>query len=170
MPLTMKTPEGMPPDLMAAAEDTDAAIGEELAGMVPPFEKPLPPKVMDALAKGIAQAAKVMGMELSPVKYTEAVTELDPEVVRFLAMLEAAAGDYGAPFPVALSAMKDAAAVTAITAHLMALAKDKDFKAFLDMPVEGEGEEVTEEVEGEVEGPGGMTEDFDFAARMKPGR
>jgi len=169
MPLTMKTPEGMPPDLMAAAEETDAAIGQELAATVPPFEKPVAPKVMDALAKAIAAAAKVMGMDLMPEKYSEPVTELDPDLVRFLSMLEAAASDYGAPFPVALSAIKDDKALTAITAHLLTLAKDKGFKDFLDMPAEGEtrGSEVTEEVMGEEEGPGGMTEGFDFAARMK---
>ena len=151
MPMMMKTPEGMDPGLMEAAEETDAVIGEELAGKVRPFDKPVAPKVM--------------GMELQPEKYTEAVTELDPDLVRFVSMLEAAAGDYGAPFPVAVVDLKDSAGLTALTAHLMALAKDKGFSEFLDMPapeMEGEGMEMEMDTE---EGGG---EEFDFAARMGP--
>ena len=165
MPMMMKTPEGMDPGLMEAAEETDAVIGEELAGKVRPFDKPVAPKVMDAFVKAIAAAAKAMGMELQPEKYTEAVTELDPDLVRFVSMLEAAAGDYGAPFPVAVVDLKDSAGLTALTAHLMALAKDKGFSEFLDMPapeMEGEGMEMEMDTE---EGGG---EEFDFAARMGP--
>jgi len=167
MPMKMKMPEGMDSDLMEAAEETDAVIGEELAGKVRPFEKPVAPKVMDAFVKAIAAAAKVMGMELQPEKYTEAVTELDPDLVRFVSMLEAAAGDYGAPFPVAVMDLKDSAGLTALTAHLMTLAKDKGFSEFLDMPApEMAGEEMGEEMDTEE----GGEEEFDFAARMAPKR
>ena len=131
MPMMMKTPEGMDPGLMEAAEETDAVIGEELAGKVRPFDKPVAPKVMDAFVKAIAAAAKVMGMELQPEKYTEAVTELDPDLVRFVSMLEAAAGDYGAPFPVAVVDLKDSAGLTALTAHLVLVDAQADLAAVL---------------------------------------
>lgn len=160
--------DDMPEDLMMAAETSDDMIGDELASMVQPFERPVNPKVMNGLAKGIAAAAKVMGMDIVPEKYTEPVMELEPDVVRFLAMMDAASADYGRPFPIALDAIRDESAVTAITAHLMDLAADKDFEAFLDMD-EADAPEADVEINIEAPMPGGgeMDEDFDFASRMR---
>jgi len=169
MPLVIatKAPAGMPADLAAIAEDQDALIGDEMAALVPPPERPYSAKVYSALTKAIAKAAQVMGLDLTPEAYTEAVPEMDADVARFLAMMAAAASDYGKPFPVELEDIKGDSELTAITAALTQRAGDKGFAEFLDAPVEGE--EVTEEVE---ELPDGEViqeeeEDFDFAKRMR---
>lgn len=169
MPLVIatKAPAGMPADLAAIAEDQDALIGEEMAGIVPMPDRPYSAKVYTALTKAIAKAAQVMGLDLTPEAYTEAVPEMDADVARFLAMMAAAASDYGKPFPVELEDIKGDSELTAITAALTQLAGDKGFAEFLDAPVQGE--EVTEEVE---ELPDGDVieeeeEDFDFAKRMR---
>jgi hypothetical protein len=132
-------------------------------------DKPYSPKVVTALAQAIAAAAKVMGLDLKPAPYKEPVMELEPEVVRFLAMMDAAAKDYGSPLPVSLDAIKGDRELTAITAALMQLAKDRDFKDFLNMPIEEEGMETEVEVkvkpgmgEGEED-----EEEYDFASRMR---
>jgi hypothetical protein len=156
----------VPEDLLAAAQETDAAIGDELAALIPPFEKPINIKVMDALAKAVASAAKVMGMDIVPEKYTEPVTEFEPDLVRFLAMLGAAAEDYGKPLPPPDS-LRTEQDITALTAAIMELAKDKGFVEFLDMPAEGEDEGPEVEVNIEAPMPGGGMEDFDFASRMR---
>ncbi len=157
--------DDMPEDLLMASQSADDMIGDELASMVQPFDRPVNVKVMNALAKGIAAAAKVMGMDIVPEKYTEPVMELEPDVVRFLAMMDAASADFGRPFPIALDAIRDESAITAITAHLMDLASDKDFEAFLDMD-EAEAPEADVEINIEAPMPGGGDEDFDFASRM----
>jgi hypothetical protein len=85
-------------------------------------------------------------------------------MVRFLAMFEQAAEDYGQPLPVALDQIKGDRELTAITAHLMKLAQDSGFSDFLDSPMDeaevkieirGDGEDMEEE------------EEFDFASRMR---
>lgn len=167
MPLAPDMPS-MPDDLRMAAEASDAEVEDTLAGLIPPPEKPYSPKVVTALAKAIAAAAKVMGLDLAPEPYSEPVMELDPEVVRFLAMMDAASKDYGSPFPVPLDQVKGDRELTVITAHLLGLAKDRDFKDFLNMPLEEEGMET----EVEVKVKPGMEEeeeeeDFDFAGRMR---
>lgn len=160
-------PDDIPADLLAAAEETDAMVGDTLAGMIPRFEKPVNIKVMDALAKAVAAAAKVMGMDIVPEKYTEPVTELEPDLVRFLAMMAAAAQDYGKPFPMDLMEIRDEAALTALTAHLLELSKDKGFSDFLDMPDDGGDADVEINIEAPMPGGGEVEEDFDFASRMR---
>ena len=67
---------------------------------MPAFDKPINTKVMNALAKAIADVGRVMGMDIVPDKYTEPVMELEPDVVRFLAaQLPGVAEDYGKPLP-----------------------------------------------------------------------
>jgi hypothetical protein len=79
-------------------------------------------------------------------------------------MFAQAAEDYGQPFPVALDMIKGDRELTAITAHLMKLAKDAKFAEFLDQPMDeaevrieirGDGDDMEEE------------EEFDFASRMR---
>ncbi len=122
---------------------------------------------LTALAKAIAAAAKVMGLDLSPEPYSEPVMELDPEVVRFLAMMDAASKDYGSPFPVPLDQVKGDRELTVLTAHLLGLAKDRDFKDFLNMPLEEEGMETEVEVKVKPGMEEEEEEDFDFAGRMR---
>ena len=141
--------------------ETDEMVGEELASLIPPFEKPVNIKVMDALAKAVADAAKVMGMDLVVEKYTEPVTELDPDLVRFLAMLGAAAEDYGQPLPPPDS-LRTEQDLTNLTAAIIELTRDKGFSDFLDME-----EEPGTEVEIEVKTEGEPEEEFDFASRMR---
>ena len=157
-------PEDMPRDLIEAAEDTDDAIGAEIAELIPPPASPYNVKVLNALAKAIAAVGKVMGLDLEPESYTEPAARLDPDVVRFLAMYSAAAEDYGQPLPVALDMIRGDRELTAITAHLMKLARDSKFAAFLDAPADEADTEVRIEVRpGEEE----VEEDFDFASRMR---
>jgi len=169
MPLVIATeaPQGMPADLAAIAEQQDALIGEEMADLVPRPERPYSAKVYSALTKAIAAAAKVMGLDLTPESYSGPVEAMDADVARFLSMMAAAADDYGKPFPVELSDIKGDAELTAITAALLQLSKDKGFAEFLDAPAEAE--EVTEETtimpDGEVEEE--EEEEFDFAKRMR---
>jgi hypothetical protein len=169
MPLVIATeaPQGMPADLAAIAEQQDDLIGEEMADLVPRPERPYSAKVYSALTKAIAAAAKVMGLDLTPESYSGPVEAMDADVARFLAMMAAAADDYGKPFPVELSDIKGDSELTAITAALLQLSKDKGFAEFLDAPAEAE--EVTEETtimpDGEVEEE--EEEEFDFAKRMR---
>lgn len=169
MPLVIATeaPQGMPADLAAIAEQQDDLIGEEMADLVPRPERPYSAKVYSALTKAIAAAAKVMGLDLTPESYSGPVEAMDADVARFLAMMAAAADDYGKPFPVELSDIKGDSELTAITAALLQLSKDKGFAEFLDAPVEAE--EVTEETtimpDGEVEEE--EEEEFDFSKRMR---
>lgn len=164
MPLTAKMPK-MPDDLRAAAEEADAEIEGALVSLIPAPERPYNPKTVTSLANAIAAVGKVMGIELKPDPYTAPVPELEPEVVRFLAMVDAAAKDYGQPLPVSLDAIRNDNDLMLITSHLMALAKDRDFKDFLNAPIE---EEVTvEEGMDEEDGEETETEEFDFAARMR---
>ena len=114
MPLVIATgaPQGMPADLAAIAEEQDALIGEEMADLVPRPDRPYSAKVYSALTDAIAKAAKVMGLDLTPEKYTEDVAQMDGDVARFLAMMAAAASDYGKPFPVELEDIKGDAELT----------------------------------------------------------
>lgn len=165
MPMSPAMPS-IPPDLRAAAEASDEAVGASLAGLLPRPERPYNPKVVTGLAKAIAAAAALMGLDLKPAPYTEPVPELDADMVRFLAMVDAAAKDYGSPLPIPLAEVRGDNELTAITAHLMGLAKDRDFKEFLNMPIEEENTEVEVKVKpgrAEVE----EKEDFDFASRMR---
>jgi len=157
-------PADIPADLAAVAMDSDAVIEDELAGLIPAPDSPYNARVLTALAKAISDAAKVMGLDLEPITYSEPEVRLEPEVVRMLAMLAAAADDYGQPFPVTLEQIKGDRELTAITAHLLKLAKDKGFADFLDMPSEGEVEVEIKAGPAEVE----VAEDFDFAGRMRP--
>ena len=163
MPLFMPDSD-IPRDLVDAAADADDAIGSELLDMIPTPSSPYNVKVLDALARAIAAVGKVMGMELEAEKYSEPTTRLDDDVVRFLAMFDAAARDYGKPFPVRLEAIRGDAELTAITAHLMKLARDADFAKFLDSPADDADVrvEVRADVDGEEE-----EEEFDFASRMR---
>lgn len=185
----------MPPDLMAATEQADAAVGDELAGLVPPPEKPYSPRVVTALAQSVAKLLSQVGIEGVEVEtYTGPVASLEPDDVRFLAMLAQMAADYGQPLPVGLGQIRGDSELTAITAHLTGLAGDPGFKAFLDedaamgeelskgmgpdeeldAAMGGEGEDEGEEVEVEVKvpagkgkGPGKGKGDDLFMSRMR---
>jgi hypothetical protein len=120
-------------------------------------------KTLNALARAVADAARVMELDVEPVEYTEPAARLEPELVRMLSMLAAAADDYGQPLPVRLEDIRGDRELTAITAALIRLAKDEDFKRFLDMPADGAEVRVDIEME-EPDAP----EAFDFARRMRP--
>lgn len=164
MPLKLNMPGDIPKDLMAAAEDSEMAVEDDLLAVVPAPEKPFSAKVVNALSKALAEAGKVMGLEAIPETYTGMVEALEPDTIRFLAMFEQAASDYGSPFPVPLSELSTEESLTAVTAHLLQLARDPDFAEWLDQPADGE-EVVEEEVTEETGGSKGSAE-FDFMARI----
>ena len=176
MPMNIAPPSGdIPQDLLDAANATDAAVGDELAGLIT-LQSPANPKVLNALSDALAKFAGIMGMQVAPEKYTAPTVDLDPDMVRLLSMAEAAGADYGKPFPVALADVTDEGALTAITAHIAGLNGDKEFAAWLESPGEGEGEGETEapEVEIKVEAPmggpmngGPMATDDLFAKRLR---
>jgi hypothetical protein len=170
--MLMMTGANLPPDLAAAAGAADAAVGDVVAGLIPKPERPYSPRVATSLAAAIAAVMAAMGVEMTPQPYTGPVEEFGPDEARFLAMLEAAAADYGKPLPIALADIKGDAELTAITAALQQLAKDQAFVAFLDEGAdEGEDENPEgPEVEIEVKTGGGKDkpagDDF-FAKRMR---
>lgn len=168
MPL-MTGASNMPPDLAAAAGAADAAVGDVVAALIPKPERPYSPRVATSLAAAIAAVMGAMGVEMTPQPYEGPVEEFGPDEARFLAMLEAAAADYGKPLPVALADIKGDAELTAITAALQQLAKDKAFVAFLDEGADDgdmpEGPEV--EIEVKPGKPGKPAGDDFFAKRMR---
>jgi len=157
-------PEDMPDDLVIVSAESDEAISEGLSDMVPTPERPYSGKTVDALAKAVADVARVMGLDVTPPKYEGKVEALDPDMVRFIAMIDAAAEDYGSPLSVSLPDLTTDAALTRLTVEMQDLAKDAGFAEFLDEPVD---EEEVEEIDESVEEPDGEDEDFDFAARMR---
>jgi hypothetical protein len=158
----------LPGQFEELAESEADIVGETLAVVVPVPEKPYSAAVMTGLGRAIVQVAKLLGLELGEGEYTEDVGAMDPEMVRFLAVLSQAAEEYGAPLPVTLEQIKGDQELTAITAALMALANDRDFRDFLaqvepDAIEEGPGMELPDMMEEPEE-----VEVFDFAARMRP--
>ena len=160
MPMTPKSAK-MPVELMALSEESDDALSEGLIALIPAPERPYNPKVVSALSNAVASAAKLMGVDVMAETYLKPVTELDPDLVRFLAMITKAADDFGQPLPVRLEDIKGDAELTALTAGLIKLARDRDFKAFLAEEAPEPEMEQTEEVESE------NAEPFNFASRMR---
>lgn len=159
MPLKTKMPP-MPEELAMATAEADDMMGAELSMAMPKPARPYSPKVASSLAQAVAKIAGLMGAEVVPEAYSGAVEALDEDLVRFLAMIEAAAADYGSPLPMALSELKSDAELTALTAFLMELAKDEGFAAFLNEG--GEAPEMEEEEVSEEE----PDEDAMFRNRM----
>ena len=157
MPIKMKSPKGMPTEMMEVAEESDTVF----ESAIPAPEKPYSPKTADSLAKALVQVAKVFGLPpTTPAPYSGPVTELDPEVVQVLMMVDEAARDFGRPLPVAPSEIKSDNDLVAITAHITGLARDPDFREFLKM-------DAAEDVTDEPSAPEGEAAPFDFASRMK---
>ena len=154
-------------DLEDIGAERDAMMNDAMDGMLPGMDKPVNAKVLNALAKAINAISKLMGIEVEVEQYDEATT-LDDDVARFLLMMETAAEDYGKPFPVGVDAIRGDSEITAITAHLMDLARDPGFKSFLSEPSEGEAEIKVEVRRGEDgDEMEEEEEDFDFASRMR---
>jgi hypothetical protein len=156
----------MPPEAEAAAMDADTALGDALA--IVASERPFSPKVVNPLVKVVTELAKLFGAELRIEPYTEPVEALEGEVARYLGMIEKAALDYGFALPIAIQDIRQDGDLTSLTAALMSLVKDPEFKRFL-KEEQPEPEEVTEEVEVEEEipGEGAMDADALFRSRMR---
>ncbi len=166
MPLDTGASRPLPDDFEELAGQEDEIIGETLMVVVPPPDKPYNKKVMTALAVAIAEVAGLMGLDLGAGDYEGPTDVMDPEMIRFLAMIGAAADEYGSPLPVALEEIRGDRELTAITAAITKLLADPGFEAFLneevpdaepgtDLPDLGEDIEADE------------VADFDFAARMR---
>ena len=148
----------IPQDLLDAAEGQDDIIGESFAEIIPMPDKPYSAKVFNALLTALSAATEVMGI-MTPFEPADGpVDGFGQDEARVLAMLDAASREYGSPFPVALDAIMGDSELTLITAHLMQLAKDEGFAAFLDSEAPEDEVLIEEEVE-----PAG---DFDFGSRM----
>lgn len=164
MPVSYKMPSGMPSELRDLADRQDEMIGEEVSELIPPPSSPYNVKTLNQLAKAVEAVARVMGIEVQAEEYTEPEARLDDDLARFLTMIATAAEDYGKPLPVALDQIRGDRELTAIAAHLLQLAKDDDFEAFLDQPIAEVDLEVRATPDGiEVE----EEEDFDFSSRMR---
>lgn len=162
MPITLPKSD-LPEDLDAAAAEQDALVGEELASLIPPFEKPIKAIVMENLGKALASVLAIMGMEgVEAQPYDGPVEAIDPDMVRMLMAVSMAAQDYGQPFPVAIEDIRGDQEITAITAALTGLAADRDFKDWL--KEQAEAPEAEEEVIEEEAADAG--DDF-FAARTQ---
>ena len=162
MPIRPKK-NNAPDELMERADEQDALVDEQVSAIIPPAETPYNVKVLDALASAISDISKMMGIEVEVESYGEPTTTLDPDVARFLFMIDQAARDYGQPLPVALDEIRGDAELTTITAHLKKLAADEAFKDFL----MGEEEDMGEtEIDIEVKrGPKDEQDDM-FMSRM----
>lgn len=169
MPLDFpsRAPADMPRELADLAADRDAMIDEQLDEMLPDAERPYNVKTLEALAKAVQRVAKLFGIAAELEQYSEPSVRLDDDLARFLLMIEAAADDYGKGFPVKMTELKGDKELTLITAHLMELAADEDFKRFLEAD-EDEGAGETEvEIEIKRDGDEIEREDYDFGARMR---
>ncbi len=164
MPIRPKNmPDDMPAELMAAADERDAMVDEQLDGIIPAADSPYNVKVLTSMAEAVQAIASLMGIDVEVEQYNEATTRLDDDVARFLFMASKAAEDYGKPFPVKLEDIKGDNELTSITAHMKMLAADEDFKKFLQGEAEPEGAEVEVTVEA---GPRDDAEDL-FMSRMR---
>lgn len=156
----------LPPEFEELAGQEDEIIGETLMVVVPPPDKPYSKKVLTGLAMAIAEVAGMMGLDLGAGEYDGPTEAMDPEMVRFLAMIGAAAEEYGKPLPVALEDIKGDRELTAITAAIKGLLSDPEFQAFLEQEIP-DAEPDTELPDMGGEGEDVEVEEFDFAARMR---
>jgi hypothetical protein len=141
MPFASKMPKGMSEELSMATAEADDIMGSELSMAMPKPDRPYSGKVVTNLAKAVAKLVGLMGVELVPEPYAGAVEALGEDEVRFLSMLEAAAAEYGQPFPMPLASVKGDAELTALTAYLTQLAADPEFEKFLNEDGEDEMED-----------------------------
>lgn len=179
----------MPAELKKAAMSADDSLEAALMTEIPAPRRPFSGKVMKNLLDAAAKASMVFGAPVKLEISDAPAARLPGDVVRVLAMMEKAAEDYGNPFPVSLKSAVTDEALIAIAAHLLSLARDPEFKKFLqeepampeeemqaeELPVEEMGEEempeedtfeferVDQEDDGEVE----ETEADLFRKRMK---
>lgn len=156
----------LPPEFEELAGQEDEIIGETLMVVVPPPDKPYSKRVLTGLAMAIAEVAGMMGLDLGAGEYDGPTEAMDPEMVRFLAMIGAAADEYGKPLPVALEDIKGDRELTAITAAIKGLLSDPEFQAFLEQEIpDAEPDTELPDMGGEDEDV--EVEEFDFAARMR---
>jgi hypothetical protein len=153
-------------DLMAAASDSDALIGDSLAGTIPPPSRPFHPKVAQSLADAVSAMSGPLGAELETMQFDGPVEALPPDLVRLVAMVAEAAADYGQPLPVELGDLTDDNKLMLVTAAIQALVDDEEFTAFLaeDIDTEEDDAEAIEPVE--PVNPAEQLE-FDFASRLR---
>lgn len=137
----------MPEALARAAGAADARMESAMLTEIPTPRRPYSAKVLKSLVDAAAKASMLFG---APVEVEiKDPSRLPGELVRTLAMLEQAATDYGNPFPVSIREAQTDDAMVAIAAHLLALAKDKGFKDFLESEPDGAAEMEPEEMEPE---------------------
>ena len=122
--------------LIVIAEQADDNIGDMLQDMIPKPERPYKGSTVSALADAVRRVVALMDRELEERPYPEPVPELDADLLRFLAATLAAAEDFGKPSPVKPEDIRGDNELIVITQHLLELAKDRDFRDFLDEELE----------------------------------
>lgn len=158
----------MPAELKKAAMSADDSLEAALMTEIPAPRRPFSGKVMKNLLDAAAKASMVFGAPVKLEISDAPAARLPGDVVRVLAMMEKAAEDYGDPFPVSLKSAVTDEALVAIAAHLLSLARDPEFKKFLQeepaMPEEEMGEEElpVEEMAEEEMTEEEMPEEGDF--------
>ena len=134
MPLKEKQPEDSA--MIVIAERSDDAIGDMLQDLIPKPERPYKGSTVTALADAVRKIVALMDRELEARPYPEPVPELDADLLRYLAATLAAAEDYGKPSPVKPEEIRGDNELIVITQHLLQLAKDRDFRDFLEEELE----------------------------------
>ena len=150
MPLQEKMPKDRA-DVVIIAEQSDDMIGDMFAELIPRPERPYKGSTVTALADAIRKVVALMDRELEARPYDAPVDELDPDLVRYLMATLEAAEDYGQPSPIKPEDIRGDNELIVMTEHLLRLARDRDFRDFLDeeldeeLALDGEGMMMEEE-------------------------
>lgn len=163
MPFMFMPPKAgkLPRDLKTVATKSNEKVGKGLAEAIPVPDEPFDRRVYTGFAKALAGVLKRMGLKVEVSSYDKDIREVGPDEARALAMVSAAARDYGEPLPVAMEDLDGDTAMATLAGALTALAGDRDFQDWLK---EDEEEEEVEEVEEEEDVDD--TADFNFAGRL----
>ena len=122
-----------------------------MASEMPESRVAYSPGVLRDLTKALNAVLPMFSTTIEMIEVPQGdVRVLPPEMVRYLAMVQQAATDYGLQL-MPLDKLRTEDALTALAGQLLALAKDENFRDYLDANeemAEEEGEEMGEE-EGE---------------------
>jgi len=126
------------PQLVVIAEQQDDLIGDTLADLIPAPRRPYKGSTVTALADAVRNIVALMDRDLEARPYRGSVDRLDPDLVRFMAAALEAAEEYGQPAPVKPGEIRSDNELIVITEHLRKLARDRDFRDFLEEELDEE--------------------------------
>lgn len=131
--------------VLVIADQQDEAIEDGLAEAIPLPARPYKSQVVDNLHRALSGVTELMGVEFDPMPAGGPVEKLDGETVRLLAMAAKAAADYGQPMPLEPGEIRGDNELVVLSDFLLSLARDRDFRDFLNQEVEEEVLELKEE-------------------------